>query len=166
MTNETQIYFDLDLNLAVRDVTLSNYFLDLHGKFSKLGQVVSVPDESYPASARGFPPLLQIRELDQRAGDRRDQDGASEQGLKKTLSSFPVRPGPSVADKPVGDIDHARPHSSAASIMALMLATGEPGGMLLPSWTMSPPSGASLSRTRRGRRPDLVRRPGVDEHRD
>ena len=28
---------------------------------------------------------------------------------------------------------HGRPHSSAASIMALMLATGEPGGMLLPS---------------------------------
>jgi hypothetical protein len=47
MTNETQIYFDLGLNLAVRDVTLSNYFRDLHGKFSKLGQVVSVPDESY-----------------------------------------------------------------------------------------------------------------------
>jgi hypothetical protein len=47
MTHETQIFYDLGRNLAVRDVTLSNYFRDLHEKFSKLGKVVGVPDDRY-----------------------------------------------------------------------------------------------------------------------
>ena len=31
-----------------------------------------------------------------------------------------------------------RPYSSAASIIALMFSTGEPGAMLFPSWMISP----------------------------
>jgi hypothetical protein len=53
LTSETQIYFDLDRTLACRDVTLSNYFMDLHEKLRLAGEVSSVPDEAYKKGLGG-----------------------------------------------------------------------------------------------------------------
>ena len=46
-TYETQIHFDLDRALSCRDVTLSHFFLNLHGEFAGAGKVRSVPDDRY-----------------------------------------------------------------------------------------------------------------------
>jgi hypothetical protein len=47
VTTETQVYFDLGRSLACRDLTLSNYFMNLHDKFSREGTVHSVIDDRY-----------------------------------------------------------------------------------------------------------------------
>ena len=52
----------------------------------------------------------------------------------------PVPVGLGDHDGGVGLILHVHgPYSTAASYMALMFSTGEPGAMLLPSWMISPP---------------------------
>jgi hypothetical protein len=50
MTNETQIYFDLDRTLACRNITLSNFFLNLYEEFSRKGMALPAPDEAYRKS--------------------------------------------------------------------------------------------------------------------
>jgi len=47
MTHETQIFFDLDRNLKVRYITLSNLFWNLHERFVKEGSVRSIEDDQY-----------------------------------------------------------------------------------------------------------------------
>ena len=47
MTDQTQIFFDLDGTLAVRNIILSNLFWNLHERFEKEGKVRSIADDQY-----------------------------------------------------------------------------------------------------------------------